>query len=90
LQPARKSGAVFNCNGQLARKTREQLKAEAISLRYDYGWDIRRIAGQLHIPKTVIHRFVSHNSNGNLSHNSTTFTHLEGDCLERLEEVQNE
>jgi len=24
LQPARKSGAVFNCNGQLARKTREQ------------------------------------------------------------------
>lgn len=66
---------------------RQKLKQEALSLRYDYGWDIRRIAGQLHIPKTVIHRYVSHNSNDGMSHNPTTFTHLEGDCLERLKDI---
>ncbi len=63
---------------------RQILKDEAISLRYDLGWAIRRIAGQLQAPKTDIHRWVSRNSNGDKSHNSTNVIHLEGDCLELL------
>ena len=66
---------------------RQKLRQEALSLRYDYGWMERRIAGQLHVKKSTIHLWVSNNSNGRLPNNSTTFTHLEGDCLERLEDI---
>ncbi len=74
----------------MARKLtpeRQKLKQEAISLRYDYGWTIRSIAGQLHLPKTVIHRYVSHNSHSGLSHNSNHIRLLEGDCLELLKDI---
>ena len=54
---------------------------EAISLRYDYGWDIRRIAGHLLVKKSTIHLWVSNNSHNSLSNNITL---LEGDCLELL------
>ena len=66
---------------------RQKLRQEALSLRYDYGWMERRIAGQLHVKKSTIHLWVSNNSNGRLPNNSTTFTHLEGDCLERLKDI---
>ena len=66
---------------------RQKLKAEALSLRYDYGWGIRRIAGQLHVKKSTIYLWVSNNSNGGLSNNPSTFTHLEGDCLIKLKDI---
>jgi len=66
---------------------RQQLKQQAISLRFDYGFTERRIATQLHIPQKTINRFVSQYSNKNLSHNSNHITHLEGDCLEKMQEL---
>lgn len=63
---------------------RQKLKQEALSLRYDYGWDIRQIAGQLDVKKSTIHLWTSNNSGKGLSNNSTKITHLEGDCLELL------
>lgn len=66
---------------------RQKLKQEALSLRYDYGLSIRGIAGQLHVPKTDIDRWVSRYSNGTVSHNATTFVHLEGDCLVKLKDI---
>ena len=66
---------------------RQRLKAEAISLRYDYGLSIRQISDRLSLPKSNIMDWLSNNSNGRLSNNSTTFTHLEGDCLERLKDI---
>jgi transposase len=58
---------------------RQKLKEEAMSLRYDYGWDIRRIAGQLDVKKSTIHLWVSNNIGMGLSNNNGHITHLEGD-----------
>ena len=66
---------------------RQKLKQEALSLRYDYGLSEPAIVARLHIPQRTISRWVSHNSNGRFSHNSTTFLHLEGDCLEKLKDI---
>ena len=66
---------------------RQKLKQEAISLRYDYGLSEPQIMARLHVPQRTISHWVSHNSNGVFSHNSTTITHLEGDCLERLKDI---
>lgn len=66
---------------------RQKLKQEAISLRYDYEWDIRRIAGQLQVKKSTIHLWVSNNSHRGLSNNNHPITHLEGDCLELLKDI---
>lgn len=63
---------------------RQKLKQEALSLRYDYGWTIRRISAHQHIPIKTIHDWLCGNSNGHLCGNSTKITHLEGDCLELL------
>ena len=63
---------------------RQKLRDEAISLRYDYGWTVRRIVEQLHIPIATIHRWLSHNTRTGLFHNNGHITHLEGDCLEIL------
>lgn len=74
----------------MARKLtpeRQKLKQEALSLRYDYGWDIRRIAGQLQVKKSTIHLWVSNNSHGGLSNKNGAIQHLEGDCLEVLEDI---
>lgn len=61
-----------------------ELKQEALSLKYDYGWTERRIAGQLGVKKSTIHLWVPNNSHGGLPNNSTKITYLEGDCLELM------
>jgi predicted methyltransferase len=66
---------------------RQKLKQEAISLRYDYGWAIRQIAGHLDIKKSTIDLWVSSNSGSGLSKNNGHITHLEGDCLELLKAI---
>lgn len=66
---------------------RQKLKQEALSLRYDYGLSEPQIMNRLHVPQPTIHRWVIHNSNGGVIHNSTTFTHLEGDCLVKLKDI---
>ena len=66
---------------------RQKLKAEALSLRYDYGLSQPKIASMLHIPQQSISRWLTHNGNGRATHNSTTFVHLEGDCLVRLNDI---
>ncbi len=63
---------------------RQKLKQEAISLRYDYGWSIRDIAGHLDVKKSTIDVWVSKNIRMVLSSNNGHITHLEGDCLEIL------
>lgn len=73
--------------GRILTSERQKLKQEALSLRYDYGWGIRQIAGQLQVPKTDIHRWVSHNLYKGLSHNNGKITHLMGDCLELLKNI---
>ena len=60
---------------------RQQLKQQAISLRYDYGKTVRQIAGQLDVKKSTIDLWVSSNSRTTLSNNNHHITHLEGDCL---------
>jgi len=66
---------------------RKALKEQALSLRYDYGWDIRQIAGQLDVKKSTIHLWVSNNSGTGLSNNSARITLLEGDCLELVKTI---
>lgn len=66
---------------------RQKLKQEALSLRYDYGLSIRQIVEQLHVPIPTIHSWVFGNSHSKAFNNSTTITHLEGDCLERLKDI---
>lgn len=66
---------------------RQKLKAEALSLRYDYGWTERRIANHLCIPQPTIHLWMNNNSHTGLINNPTTITHLEGDCLMRLKDI---
>ena len=61
---------------------RQQLKQQAISLRYDYGLSVPKIMRQLNISRPTIYRYLSHNSNSSVSHNNHHITHLEGDCLE--------
>jgi transcriptional regulator with XRE-family HTH domain len=56
-------------------------KDEAISLRYDYGWTERRIAGQLNVKKSTIHSWLPNNSHTGLPNNIQL---LEGDCLKIL------
>lgn len=73
--------------GRILTPERQKLRDEAISLRYDYGWSIRQIAGQLQLPKTVIHRFVSPYLNTLMSHNDGHIRLLEGDCLEKLKDI---
>ncbi len=50
---------------------RQKLKQEALSLRYDYWWTERKIAGHLHVPQQTIHLW--------LTNNSVKISHLEGD-----------
>jgi len=73
-------------------KTRD-IVAKAIGLgsgkhlRYDYGLSEIQIMARLDVPQRTISHWVSHNSNGRFSHNPATFTHLEGDCLERSKDI---
>lgn len=66
---------------------RQKLKQEALSLRYDYGWRIPKIMRQLNLSRPTLYRYLSHNSHTVLSHNPTTVTHLEGDCLELIRDI---
>jgi len=66
---------------------RQKLKAEALSLRYDYGLSQPKIAVMLGVPRTTIERWTDRNTNGRGDQNSTTFVHLEGDCLVRLKDI---
>jgi len=68
---------------------RQQLKQQAISLRYDYGLSVPKIMRQLNISRPTIYRYLSHNSNSSVSHNNHHITHLEGDCLELLKDIPN-
>jgi len=63
---------------------RQILKEEALSLRHDYGLSVPKIMRQLNLARPTLYRYLSHNSNGGVSHNSAKITHLEGDCLELL------
>lgn len=69
---------------------RQKLKKEAISLRYDYGLTQPQIVARLGVPQRTISHWVSHNSHRDGSHNSTTFTHLEGDCLIKLRDIPDQ
>jgi hypothetical protein len=53
----------------------------SIFKRYDYGLSLRQITAQLHVPIRTLRDWVCGNTNGGVCGNSTTFTHLEGDCL---------
>jgi DNA modification methylase len=79
---------VLEAEGEIMARTltpeRQKLKQEALSLRYDYGLSERRIAVQLNLTQTTIHRWVNHNLSVGLNHNSAAITHLEGDCLKLL------
>ena len=66
---------------------RQKLKAEVLSLRYDYGLSLRQITAQLHIPIRTIRDWLCGNPNGRVCANSITFTHLEGDCLIKLRDI---
>jgi len=66
---------------------RQKLKAEAISLRYDYGWTERRIAGQLQVPKSTIDIWLPKNTRMSLPNNNGVPQLLEGDCLELLKDI---
>jgi DNA modification methylase len=66
---------------------RQQLKQQAISLRFDYGFTERRIADQLQTRKTTIHDWVVGNNKTRLVGNNNHITHLEGDCLEKMQEL---
>ena len=62
---------------------RQNLKQQAISLRYDYGWTERRIADRLSIQKTTIHDWLVGNAVLKMVGNNG-LSHLEGDCLKIL------
>jgi len=49
---------------------RQALRQDAIRIREELGWSVRDIAGHLSLPKTDIHRWVSHISQPALSHNA--------------------
>lgn len=66
---------------------RQKLKREALSLRYDYGLTELEIVGILHVPQQTISYWLTNNIHKRGTNNSTTFTHLEGDCLERLKDI---
>jgi site-specific DNA-methyltransferase (adenine-specific) len=73
--------------GRTLTPERQKQKREALSLRYDYGWTERRIAVQLNLKQTSIHRWVNHNTHNTLNHNPTNIRLLEGDCLELLKDI---
>ena len=73
--------------GRTLTLERQQLKQEALSLRHDYGLSIPTIMRQLNLSRPTLYRYLSHNSYGGLSHNSTQIIHLEGDCLEILKDI---
>lgn len=67
--------------GRTLTLERQKLKREALSLRHDYGWTMRQIVEQLHVPIATIHYWLFNNSHSAMFNN---IQHLEGDCLEIL------
>jgi len=73
--------------GRTLTPERQQLKQQALSLRYDYGLTEPAIAGKLGVPQQTISYWVTNNLHMNSTNNNHQITHLEGDCLELLKDI---
>jgi len=72
----------------MARKLtpeRQKLRLDAIRIRQELGWSIDKIAVYLSLPPTTIARWVSHNPEARLPHNTAPLSPDNIYCMDCLD-----